>query len=212
MPNKLALFTWFFAFVGLAELVFLPVWESLLILHIGLAGMTLLVILTRPNIKNRDIFGLGISVLNGGRKGLTVLAIALPWMIIALFVIPLAEYNQFESLYTQNASIFSLAGLLIYPFIPILLSPRREYHDLLYRKLRLVILEPRVLEEFLIARNDEKKMQEFTSTYFPEINSLYEETKDSLVTLEVFSLFRNLETRLKEDPGFAPILENFQKP
>jgi hypothetical protein len=55
-------------------------------------------------------------------------------------------------------------------------------------------------------------MQEFTSTYFPEINSLYEETKESLVTLEVFNLFRNLETRLKEDPGFAPILESFQNP
>ncbi|MHA2233592.1 MAG: hypothetical protein ACXAB4_14005, partial [Candidatus Hodarchaeales archaeon] len=81
-----------------------------------------------------------------------------------------------------------------------------------YRKLRQVILEPKILEEFLVARNDEKKMQEFTSTYFPEINSLYEETKESLVTLEVFNLFRNLETRLKEDPGFAPILESFQNP
>ncbi|MFX0113073.1 MAG: hypothetical protein ACFFB3_00845 [Candidatus Hodarchaeota archaeon] len=211
MTNKLAVFSWILALIGLVELLLLPVWESLLFLHATLAGMTLLVVLTRPRTIKRDLVGLATSILDSGRSALIVLAIALSWMTLAMFVISFDEYNELENLYGVNAPIFGLAGLLVYPFIPILLSPRQEYHDLLYQRFRQEVLDPRVLEEFLMARNDEKKMEQFTSAYFPEVSSLYKENEKSRVTLEFFSLFRNLEARLKEDPGFAPILESYQR-
>ncbi|MFW9914599.1 MAG: hypothetical protein ACFFGZ_03225 [Candidatus Thorarchaeota archaeon] len=211
MTNKLSLCAWLVAISGLIELIVFPVWESLLILHLALAGMTCLFIITSPRAKTTDIVILGSSTLAAGRRGLTLFAIAFPWMISAMFMVRFNEYSQLETLYGPNAPILGLAGLLAYPFIPIFLSPRKEYYDLLYQKFRRIILEPAILEEFLTARNDEKKMEEFTLSFFPEIYPLYEENKDLVVTLEFFSLFRNLEAKLKDDPGFAPILKSFQR-
>lgn len=211
MTNKLSICAWLWAISGLIELTVLPVWESLLILHAALAGMTCLIILARPREKTSDIIALGNSTLDAGRRGLTLFAIAFPWMIMAMFMIQFEEYSQLEKLYGPNAPVLGLAGLLAYPFIPIFLSPRKEYYNLLYQKFRHIILEPAILEEFLTARNDEKKMEKFTLSFFPEIYPFYEENKDIIVTLELFSLFRNLEAKLKDDPGFAPILKSFQR-
>ncbi|MHA2271877.1 MAG: hypothetical protein ACXACI_08445 [Candidatus Hodarchaeales archaeon] len=211
MTNKLSLCAWLLAICGLIELIVFPVWESLLILHVALAGMSCLFVLTSSREKTSDIVTLGNSTLAAGRSGLTLFAIAFPWMITAMFVISLKEYSQLETLYGPNAPVLGLAGLLAYPFIPIFLSPRKEYYNLLYQKFRHIILEPAILEEFLTARNDEKKMEKFTLSFFPEIYPLYKENKDFIVTLEFFSLFRNLEAKLKDDPGFAPILKSFQR-
>ena len=209
MTRKIIICFVAFALTGLIVVFIAPIWETLLFLHAALASSTFLMILTSPRTKSRDLFTLGMMVLDAGRRGLTLFAIALTWMTTALFTIPLREFNQLENTYGANAPMFGLISLLIYPFIPILLSPRKEYHDLLFIKFRKMILEPSTLEEFLVARTNEKRMEEFTFTHFPEINSLYKANEDSRVILEVLNLFHILETKLKNDPGFAPVLKSY---